>query len=200
MAETDPIDELEGGGRAKAARLLFVSLIVLLVGGFFVYNDMTRIRTFILENGALGIVFSVLIYGVLGATLVPSEPITVLVGAVFGPWIATLVATIGNLLAALVEYYIGRGLRDASSFAARRERLPFGLGKLPVSSPAFLILGRMVPGAGPKLVSVLGGLYHVPLARYLWTAAIPTAIGAAIFAFGGAGLFELLRFHPTSLP
>jgi uncharacterized membrane protein YdjX (TVP38/TMEM64 family) len=188
MTQSDPIAEVEGGSQAKAIRILVASLLILGVGGFFIYEDMPTIRALILENGVWGMVIAILIYGILGATLVPSEPLTILVGAVFGPWVATLVATLGNILAALVEYYIGRRLRDASSFATRLQKLPFGLGKLPVRSPVFLIFGRMIPGAGPKLVSLLGGLYHVPLGRYLWTTALPTAIGAAIFAFGGWGL------------
>lgn len=192
MAESDPIEELEGGERAKAARILVASILLLIVGGYFVYHDMTAIQSFIESRGALGIVAAVVVYAILGATLVPSEPLTVLVGAVFGPFIATLVATLGNLLAALVEYYIGRKLRDASRFSQRLHKLPFGLGKFPVNSVVFLILGRMVPGAGPKLVSVLGGLYHVPIWRYIWTTLIPTALGAAIFAFGGWGLGSIL--------
>jgi uncharacterized membrane protein YdjX (TVP38/TMEM64 family) len=192
MTETDPIIAIEGGERAKAIRLLVASLLILGVGGFFVYRDMPAIREFIGQNGKWGIAAAVLIYAILGATLVPSEPLTILVGAVFGPLVATLVATLGNLLAALVEYYIGRRLRDASRFADQLHKLPFGLGKLPVQSPIFLIFVRMVPGAGPKLVSVLGGLYHVPLGRYIWTTLIPTALGAAIFAFGGWGLGNVL--------
>jgi uncharacterized membrane protein YdjX (TVP38/TMEM64 family) len=192
MDEPDPIVAIEGGERAKAVRLLVASLLILGVGGFFVYQDMDAIREFIGQNGAWGIAAAILVYAILGATLVPSEPLTVLIGAIFGPLVATLVATLGNLLAALVEYYIGRRLRDASRFADRLHKLPFGLGKLPVQSPIFLIFGRMVPGAGPKLVSVLGGLYHVPMGRYIWTTIIPTAIGAAIFAFGGWGLGNAL--------
>lgn len=192
MAGSDPIEEIEGGERTNAVRLLILSLLILAAGGYFVYNDMPAIRQFIGENGKWGIAVAVVVYGILGATLVPSEPLTVLVGAIFGPWVATIVATAGNLLAALVEYYIGRRLRDASRFADRLHKLPFGLGRFPVHSPIFLIFGRMVPGAGPKLVSILGGLYHVPLWRYIWTTIIPTAIGAAIFAFGGWGLGNVL--------
>lgn len=192
MSDTDPIQAVEGGSRASSIRLLVVSTFIIAVIVFFVLEDMPAIRAFIRDNGMIGLAAAVLVYAVLGATLVPSEPLTILVGAIFGPLVATLVATLGNLLAALVEYYIGRRIRDASSLAERMHKLPFGLGKMPVHSPAFLILGRMVPGAGPKLVSLLGGLYHVPLGRYIWTAAIPTALGAAIFAFGGWGIGSAL--------
>jgi uncharacterized membrane protein YdjX (TVP38/TMEM64 family) len=52
--------------------------------------------------------------------------------------------------------------------------------------------GRMIPGYGPKLVSVVAGMYKVPLFRYVWTTAIPTIIGAALFAYGGYGIINLI--------
>ncbi len=99
------------------------------------------------------------------------------------------------MLAAMVEYYIGLHVGTATDFEKNRQKLPFGLGKFPVESPIFLILGRMLPGAGPKLVSLLAGVYHVPLFKFIWTALIPTAIGAAIFAFGGFGIFKLFKIN-----
>lgn len=194
MANKEEIARLEGGGRAQAVRNLVLSLLIMAAAVFFISKDMEAIQSFILENQALGLSVAVVVYGVLGASLIPSEPLTVLIGAIFGPLIATLIATLGNLLAAYVEYFIGRRVGTAASFTKNRDKLPFGLGKLPVHSPAFLILGRMVPGAGPKLISFLAGVYHVPLLRYLWTTIIPTALGAAIFAFGGFGIFHLFKF------
>lgn len=193
MTSTDPIENLEGGKRASAVRTLVVTFIAVAAAVFLVLRDMRAVQAFIADNGALGIGVAVLVYGILGATLVPSEPLTILIGAVFNPVVATAAATLGNMLAALIEYYLGRKLSNAASFAEKREKLPLGLGKLPVTSPLFLIFGRMVPGYGPKLVSVLAGMYHVPLLRYIWTSAIPTALGAAIFAYGGFGILHL--FH-----
>lgn len=193
MAEQEQLEQIVGGGKVRAIRTLVFSLILLAAAILFISKEMLNIQRFISENGTLGLLFSIVIYGVLGASLIPSEPLTVMVGAVFGPWIATLVATLGNVLAAGVEYYIGERLGHVSSFEQRREKLPFGLGKFPVRSPVFLIFCRMVPGYGPKLVSVLAGIYRVPIGRYLWTTLIPTAIGAAIFAFSGFGLSYLIK-------
>ena len=170
MTSSDPIETLEGGKQANAIRTLVVSFITVGAVVFLVLRDMNSIRAFITDNGALGVVAAVLVYGVLGATL-------------------------GNILAALVEYYLGHKLSNASSFNEKRQKLPFGLGKLPVRSPVFLIFGRMVPGYGPKLISVMAGMYHVPMLRYLWTTLIPTLLGAAIFAYGGFGILHLFGYH-----
>jgi uncharacterized membrane protein YdjX (TVP38/TMEM64 family) len=184
---------LEGDKKTQPTRVLIISILVLMVILFFVSREMESVKDFIRGSGWIGILVSVGLYGVLGASVIPSEPLTILLSTVFGPFWAMMVAGAGNLLAAVIEYYLGAQLGDATSFAERKSKLPFGLGKLPIDSPAFLIAARMFPGYGPKLVSVLSGIYRVPIVRYIWTAAIPTFIGAAIFAYGGFGLFAWVK-------
>jgi len=121
------------------------------------------------------------------------EPLTMLLSAPYGPLNITIVATLGNLLAALVEYYIVLKIGDASDFETRRQKLPFGLGKHSPDSVAFLILARFLPGYGAKFISVLSGICHVSLWRYIWTTVLSTLIGAAIVAYGGFGLLELFK-------
>ncbi len=167
--------------------LIFSILIMAVIAALFAF-DMQGVKDFIQKAGIWGPLVSVVVYALLGMTLVPSEPITLLIGALFGPITATLVAGIGNTMAAVVEYYMGRHIGNFTNFMEKKEKLPLGLGKLKIESPLFLIGARMIPGYGPKIVSVLAGVYHVPILRYIWTTAIPIFLGAAIFAFGGSGL------------
>ena len=179
----------------KSQTILFFVFTILIVAGiiYFVPRNLTQIEAYIATNGLWGMLVAVLLYGLLGLTLIPSEPLTILIGALFGPLTATLIAGIGNTLAAVIEYHLGSRVNKLTNFVEKKEKLPLGLGKLPVSSPGFLIFARMIPGYGPKAVSVLAGVYHVPMVLYIWTSAIPTFAGAAIFAFGGSGLVNL--FH-----
>jgi uncharacterized membrane protein YdjX (TVP38/TMEM64 family) len=149
------------------------------------------VEDFITSMGALGPLVSVMLYGALGASPIPSEPLTMINGAVYGPLMGTIIAGTGNTVAAVVEYYIGQGIGNAADFEEKRKDLPFGLGRFPVDSVWFLLGARMIPGYAPKLVSVAGGIYRVPMLRYIWTTAIPAFIGAAIFAYGGYGLIKL---------
>ncbi len=172
--------------------VLVVSLLVIIVLIFFISKDMDKVRAFIAQSGWIGLLVSVILYGILGASPVPSEPLTVLISTIFGPLNATLVAGFGNLLAGLVEYFIGGQIGMAASFTNRRHKLPFGLNRFPVNSAVFLIGARMLPGYGPKFVSVLAGVYKVPMWRFIWTTLVTTLAGAAIFAYGGFGLLHLL--------
>lgn len=159
---------------------------------FFISEEMDAVRAFILSSGWLGLLISVALYGLLGLSPIPSEPLTVLLSTVYNPLIATIVAGTGNLLAAVMEYILGERISSIASFEERKKHLPFGLGRLPVSSVPFLLIARALPGYGPKFVSLLSGIYRVPIHRYLWTSAVVTFIGAAIFAYGGFGILQLL--------
>jgi uncharacterized membrane protein YdjX (TVP38/TMEM64 family) len=152
---------------------------------------MDSIRDVISRSGWLGPFIAVFFYGLLGASPIPSEPITLFISATYGPFVATLVAGTGNLLAALVEYVIGRSIGAATDAEKSRQKLPFGLSKVPLDSPVFLIGARMIPLYAPKIVSLLSGTYHVSILRYLWTTAIVTYTGAALLAYGGYGIIHL---------
>ncbi len=172
--------------------LLFSVLVMIVLIAVF-NHEMETVKSIILQAGLWGLVISILVYALLGLTLVPSEPLTIMIGGMFGPLIATLIAWIGNTLAGVVEYYLGKNIRSAASFEEQRKNLPLGLGKLPVDSPLFLLGARALPGFGPKFVSVVAGLYNVPMLRYLWTTAAVTLIGAVIFAFGGFGIAQVVK-------
>jgi uncharacterized membrane protein YdjX (TVP38/TMEM64 family) len=181
-------DETRKNRRNQSISILVFSVVLMiLIGSFFLF-DLTRIKAFISQAGAWGIVISIIFYALLGMTLIPSEPFTLFIGALFGPVYATIIAGIGNTLSAMVEYYVGTHIGSATDFMEKKHKLPFGLGNLKVESPLFLIGGRMIPGYGPKVVSILAGVYKVPILRYIWTTAVPIFIGSAIFAFGGFGI------------
>lgn len=177
--------------RDKLLKIGFVFLFVILATVLAFNIDYVEVKQLIQENQVFGLFLCVLIYAVMGVTPIPSEPLTVILSGLAGPgWVVGL-ATIGNTLAALAEFYIGGEISDLSKFEEKKAKLPFNLGKLPANSPVFLLLARMLPGYGPKFVSVMCGIYHVPLFTYLWTTLVSTLLGAFVVAFGGYELIQL---------
>jgi uncharacterized membrane protein YdjX (TVP38/TMEM64 family) len=177
----------------KTVFTIVITLVLMVAIGYVVKNDFGKIKTFIVNAGVWGILISILLYAALGATFVPSEPLTLLITAIFGPWTAMFTSWVGNTMSAIVEYFIGQHLGNAANFLEKKEKLPFGLGKLPIDSPWFLIGGRVIPLYGAKAISVVAGAYHVPLYRYIWTTAVTVLIGSAMFSFGGFGIFSLFK-------
>ena len=177
--------------RLKYVRIALVASLTLLVVIFASSQDMSGIRDVISRSGWFGPVIAVFIYGLLGASPIPSEPLTLFISATYGPLVATIVAGLGNLLAALVEYVIGRTIGAATDAEKGRQKLPFGLSKVPLDSPIFLIGARMIPLYAPKIVSLLSGAYRISIWRYLWTTAVVTFAGAALLSYGGYGVIHL---------
>lgn len=153
-------------------------------------NDIKYIEKLIPSTGVLGPLFSILLMGILSATPIPTDPIVILNGAIFGPWIGILVSWMGNNLASFIEYFIGRGLSQIADFEKLKKKLPFGLSNFPADSIWFLLCGRFIPQIGGKIVSLTGGFYHVPIVRYLWTAFLSNLLGSIVLAYGGYSLLH----------
>ncbi len=179
-------------GLISAWALLIIAIFVSVIAVIYVAKNGDDVQSFITKIGILGPAFSILLYAVLGASPIPSDPLSFINGAVFGPLWGTLISWAGNMVAAWMEYLIGAKISQVTEFEQKRQRLPWGLGKFPADSAWFLFLGRFIPEYGGKIVSIIGGLYRVPLWRYTWTAAISTLLGSALFALGGYGLVKLL--------
>lgn len=177
----------------KSIIIIIVTLVLLLIGVRFFSTEINQIKSLLQNAGPFTFVVAILIYGILGVTVVPSEPLTALLGGLYSPWQATLVALLGNTLAALVEYFLGGQIGNIANFEKQRARLPFNLGRFPVDSPIFLIFGRMVPAVGPKLISLISGIYKVKLERYIWTTVVTNLLGAVLIAYGAAGLIRLFQ-------
>lgn len=166
---------------------LFIAVGVLIMVSF----DMPDAKAFIRAHRGQAILISIVIYFLLGFTFIPASPLTLFLAVFMGPWETVLVATIGNTLAALLEYQIGSTVGDIFDFEAKMNKLPLGLGDLPITSPYLLMAGRLLP-LGKRGFSIVCGAYQVPLGKYLWTSVLMYFINASFIAFTGAGLLKLL--------
>ena len=166
--------------------LLFLAVAVFIMVNF----DLLDAQNYIRANRGQAALISIAIYFLLGFTFIPASPLTLFLAVFMGPWETVLVATIGNTLAALVEYQIGSTMGDIFDFEAKMHNLPLGLWKLPITSPYLLMAGRLLP-IGKRGFSIVCGAYQVPYGKYLWTTVLMYIINAAFIAFTGAGLLRL---------
>jgi uncharacterized membrane protein YdjX (TVP38/TMEM64 family) len=171
--------------------ILIMSVIASSLLAVYLAKNIDQVESFIADIGFVGPLVSITLHTLLGASPIPSETLTAINGIVFGPLLGALYSWIGYMLASYVEYFIGMKIGNISDFESDRDKMPFGLGRLPADSPWFLLLGRIVPFGGAKVVGVIGGVYRVSLWRFTWTAALATGAGALLFAYGGHALKAL---------
>lgn len=174
--------------------LIKAALVVLIIAAavFISLNySIADIQSYIEENPRQTIIISLLIYISFGLTFFPSIPLTLFIAVLIGPLQAALVAAVGNTVAALLEYQVGKTIGDVVDFESIKTKLPFGLGKLPIDSPYFLLAVRSVP-AGTRGFSVVCGAYQVPMLSYTWTTFTMYLLSSLFLAYGGAGLLQLI--------
>lgn len=171
-------------------RALLITLIVGLAVVVSLNYSMADVKNYIRLNPSQTILISLVIYVSFGLTFLPSIPLTLFIAVLIGPLQAALVATVGNTIAALLEYQVGKTIGDVVDFEKIKAKLPFGLGKLPIKSPYFLLAARSIP-AGTRGFSVVCGAYHVPLISYTWTTFTMYLLSSIILAYGS---IEILRF------
>lgn len=123
------------------------------------------------ELGPLAALLIVPVMAVVAVSPFPSELIALMTCTFYGFWGGTLLAWCGWLLAALLQYELARRTASDFDFERARRRFPRRLRDLPVSHPAFLIVGRWLP-YGPHVVNTAAGAYCVPLPRHLGCAAL----------------------------
>jgi uncharacterized membrane protein YdjX (TVP38/TMEM64 family) len=174
----------------KAVQITLVLLMAVAFVVIMINFDLPEAKDFIRAHRRQAALISVGIYFLLGFTFIPSSPLTLFLAVFLGPLETVAVATVGNTLAAMLEYQIGVTVGDIFNFEARMDDLPFRLGELPITSPLLLMTGRLLP-LGKRGFSIVCGAYQVPLGKYLWTSVVMYAINASFLAFGGAGLARL---------
>jgi len=170
-----------------------IIILFIAVGVFVMVNfNFTEAKAFIRAHRGQAAIIGVGIYLLLGFTLIPASPLTLFLAVYLGPWETVIIAATGNTLAAILEYQIGQTMGDVFNFEANIQKLPFGLADLPMTSPFLLLAGRLLP-LGKQGFSFVCGAYHVPFSKYLWTSIVMYILTAAVLAFTGAGLMNLIE-------
>ncbi len=174
--------------RVKISLLVGAVMVGLILTIFFRYE---QFQSLIEKNPSLAVLISLLFYTLLGITFIPTSPITLFLAVILGPFMAALVAILGNTFAALVEYKVGAALGDVFNFIEKKNRLPFNLGKLPIHSPYVLLFGRLVPG-GVRGLSYVAGAFQVRMDHFIITTIVMNTLIAFFIAYGGERLISLI--------
>lgn len=168
-----------------------VGSIITLALLFFIAKNVRDVEMIIRNAGVWGPIVAIILFCIFALTPIPAEPLTLFCLFFYGPFLGSTITWIGGTSAALVEYNFGLHMRKLAKIEKTIKKLPFGLNKMPIDSPYFLIFGRLIPGYGSKIISLVAGMHHVPVKRYIWTTALTNLIGSLVLAFGG---YHILRF------
>jgi uncharacterized membrane protein YdjX (TVP38/TMEM64 family) len=137
--------------------------------------------------GPLAALFIVPLQAVVAVSPFPSEVIALVTCTFYGFWGGALLAWSAWFVAAFLQYELVRRTAKDFDFEHARRRFPRRLRELPVSHPAFLIVGRWLP-YGAHVVNSLAGAYEISLVRHGWCAAVSLIPPALIISGIANGL------------
>ena len=131
-------------------------------------------ETFRDRYGLVAVAVLVPVQALVAVSPFPSEVLVAANSALFGFWSGALMAWVGWLLAAFLQYGLVRRTAEDFDFDALLTRLPMWIRRFPVDHPAFLIGGRYLP-MGSHIVNSAAGAFGVPLWRHGWCSAVSVA-------------------------
>lgn len=174
-------------------RILSLSLFVIM---FYLLIDRADEIKKLLENGGVWTpILGIITLALLGPTPVATEPIIILLAVSYSPFWGMVIGAVGNTLAMLIEYSVAYKLAEIFDYQKEKKRLPKFLRKIPANNIYFLIIGRMVPGYGSKIISLIAGAEKVDMKLYFWTSLISGIFGAFIISYGGFGIDFLIKMN-----
>lgn len=162
-----------------------ITIVFCLLAIVFYKNYARDATTFIESFGLAGPLICVAIFSILSVTPVPTDPLAVVVVTLFHPLLAIVILWAGNTSAALLEYRFGKTIRHITAYEEKKDALPWGLARMPIGSVWVLTFGRMIPGYGSKVISILAGVHGVNRWRFFWTTALLNLGGALMYTVGG---------------
>jgi uncharacterized membrane protein YdjX (TVP38/TMEM64 family) len=109
LADTRVPNSWDRPGKYWLAALFVIVAII-----FALTFRLAALTAFLEKYRTFGLVACLFAYVLLSVTPIPSEPVTFLVLAWKGPMAAVILATLGNTLAAMMEFYIGQSLGDVA--------------------------------------------------------------------------------------
>jgi uncharacterized membrane protein YdjX (TVP38/TMEM64 family) len=172
-----------------------VSILLLVYVLYLTFRETEQITKFLLSAGSLTPLLTIIFLGLLGPTPIATDPIVMLMGVTYGAFWGMIIGAIGNTLAMFIEYYFGYKLAVYFDYDKGKDKLPKFIRKFPIDSWIFLIFGRMIPGYGSKIISLIAGAEKVNLKTYLWTSVLSGIFGAALLSYSGVEILKLLTYY-----
>ena len=164
--------------------LLFVMIIIT------ISIDINKVQSFLENHQKQAFFIGILIYFILGFTFLPTAPLTLFNAIILGPFAAVGIAVTGNMISAVVGYQIGKTMVMPKNVGTFKDSFPEWVRKYKISSPVFLIVGRLLP-IGRLPLSYVCGAFRVPMVRYCWSSSLIYIITASFLSFASYSLGQL---------
>ena len=179
------------------SRFFLLTIICIVVTGLGIYFlggiDQEQLRMWLQQMGIWAPIIYISLYTLGTLLILPSTPLNLTGGAIFGTWWGTLWTTVAAVVAAVVAFAftrsIGRELM-AKKLAGRWQAIDAEIGQ---GGLFYMFAIRLLPIIPYGLVNFTAGLTSISYRDYLAGTILGTVPGVLPFVMMGAGLQALSR-------
>lgn len=167
--------------------ILATGIIVPTIGGI----DAQELEAWVSRVGVLAPVIYILLYIVGTWLILPSTPLNLAGGAVFGVWWGTLWTTIAAMIAAIAAFIFSRTVGRkfiSQKFAGRWDAVD---GEIRQGGLFYMFAIRLLPIIPYGIVNFIAGLTSIKFKDYLIGTLLGTLPGVLPFVMIGAGMTQL---------
>jgi uncharacterized membrane protein YdjX (TVP38/TMEM64 family) len=181
-------------------------VVLIFAGSFILAALVIRYKPYVegalMTIGPLAYPLAIVIFAVVAsAPFSVTDALAVMNGALFGPWLGSIVNTIGLVFAALIGYALARRTAHLLELDKQIERLPHWIKRFRVGSPAFLMVVRIIPGLGGTLATQSAAAFRVPVFVHVWTmCAIAVPICTLLAIFGDRASAAVYSYYEAHKP
>lgn len=159
----------------------------------------TQIEIWLEASGMWAFVLAPAVMAAVAVLPIPAELPAMVNGAIFGPWLGTLITYVGAMAGAQISFELSRRLGRP---AAERLVSPATLRRCDeiVEGAGWwgMLLPRFVPLIAFTALNWCAGLTPVSRWRFFWTTAVGIVPGVILFTVSGVGMAALARRYPLS--
>ncbi len=175
--------------------LLFVAIIAAALAAWFLYlqNHLPALMEWVREQGLWGAIVVGLGYAIATVLMIPGSLVTLLIGAIYGPWIGTAVVSPASVLGAALAFQLGRGVfRGAiENKMAGNVRFAALQGALEKQGFKILTLVRLSPVFPFTVVNYAFGLTRVSFSTYVLGSFLGMLPGTLMYVYLGSAVGDI---------
>lgn len=183
--------------------LIFALVIAAALASWFLFlqDNLPAFMEWVREQGMWGAVLVGLGYALATILMIPGSLVTLLIGAIYGPWIGTALVSPASVLGATLAFLLGRTVFRPSMEAkmANSPRFTALQGAMEKQGFKILTLVRLSPIFPFTLVNYAFGLTRVSLGAYILGSFLGMLPGTLMYVYLGSAVGDVASLASDGL-
>ena len=177
--------------------LLFVAVIAAALAAWFLYlqDNLPTFMEWVRDQGLWGAVVVGLAYATATVLMIPGSLVTLLIGAIYGPWLGTALVSPASVLGATLAFLLGRSVFRESIEAKMSGNARFTALQGAIEKEGFkmITLVRLSPIFPFNVVNYAFGLTRVSLSKYVLGSFLGMLPGTLMYVYLGSAVGDIAQ-------